>query len=303
MSGSNQSKGIVYAVTAGVMWGILAIALKMTLKDLSSSSIVWARFSIAFLLLFTYLVVKRRETLLIFLKPPKKLIIASLCLAFNYFGYMKGLEYTTPGTAQVFIQLGPVLFAMAGIYIFKEKINWKHVLGFLIVLAGLGLFYWEQLLAMASQTTYTIGILWVIGAAISWAVYALYQKDLSHQMSTNQLNIFIYGFCTLLFAPFPSYGSFLHLGLGTWLLVLFLGVNTLVAYGAIALAFRFLDSSKVSIIITMNPLLTFILMYIFTVMQVNWIPPEHFSIVSILGALLALGGTIFVIIFTRKENT
>jgi len=283
------------------MWGVLAIALKVTLKDLSSSTIVWARFSVAFLLLFVYLAIKRPGSLSIFLKPPRKLIIASLCLAFNYFGFMKGLEFTTPGTAQVFIQLGPVLFAMAGIYIFKEKINWKHILGFMIVLTGLGLFYWEQLFAMTNQKMYSIGILWVIGAAVSWAIYAIYQKDLAHQTSINQLNIFIYGFCTLLFIPFPNFGSLLHIGPITWLLVLFLGINTLVAYGAIALAFRHLDSSKVSVIITMNPLLTFALMYIFTEMKVSWIAPEHFSVLSILGAVLALGGTVFVILFTRKE--
>ncbi len=283
------------------MWGVLAIALKVALKDLSSPSIVWVRFSIAFLLLFGYLAIKRPNSLSIFRKPPKKLIIASLCLAFNYYGYMKGLEYTTPGTAQVFIQLGPVLFAMFGIYIFNEKINWKHIVGFIIVLLGLGLFYREQIIEMTSHKMYSLGILWVIGAAVAWSIYAIYQKDLSHQTSTNQLNIFIYGFCTLLFAPFPAYGSFLHLGVTAWLLVIFLGLNTLVAYGAIALAFRHLASSKVSVIITMNPLLTFALMYIFDEFNVRWIAPEHFSVLSTLGAILALGGAVFVILFTRKD--
>ena len=301
MPSHNQSKGIFYAIVAAIMWGVLAIALKVTLQFLPSPSIVWIRFSIAFLLLFVYMAIKQPNSLSIFLKPPKKLIIASLCLAFNYFGYMKGLEYTSPGTAQVFIQLGPVLFAIAGIYIFKEKINWKHILGFIVIIAGLGLFYWEQISDMASQKMYSLGILWVIGAAVSWAVYAIYQKDLSHQTSTNQLNIFIYGFCTLLFVPFPKYSNFLNLGTGAWLLVIFLGINTLVAYGSIALAFRHLVSSKVSVIITMNPLLTFALMYIFSVANVSWIAPEHFSILSILGAAMALGGTIFVILFTRKE--
>jgi len=282
------------------MWGVLAIALKVVLRDLPSATIVWVRFAIAFLILFVYMLVKQRSSLSIFLHPPGKLIIATLCLGFNYYGYMKGLEYTSPGNAQVFIQLGPVLFAMAGIYIFKERINWKHIVGFVIVLTGLGLFYWEQLFAMTNQKTYSLGILWVIGGAISWAVYAIYQKDLSHQTSTNQLNIFIYGLCMIIFAPMTKYSSLENLGMVSWLLVLFLGINTVVAYGAIAMAFRYLDSSKVSVIITMNPLLTFALMYIFGNMNVSWIAAEHFSVASIIGAVLALGGAIFVILFTRK---
>lgn len=297
----DHSKGVFYSVVAAIMWGVLAIALKVALNELPSASIVWVRFFFAFILLLAYLLYKRPQSLIIFKKPPRKLIIASLALAFNYYGYMVGLEYTSPGTAQVFIQLGPVLFALAGIYIFKEKINWKHIVGFIIVLAGLGLFYREQIIEMTSHKTYSLGILWVIGAAVAWAVYAIYQKDLAHQTSTNQLNIFIYGFCSVLFAPFPSYGSFLHLTIGNWLLLLFLGVNTLVAYGAIALAFRHLASSKVSVIITMNPLLTFALMFLFGQLNVTWIAPEHFSLLSITGALLALGGAVFIILFTRKE--
>jgi drug/metabolite transporter (DMT)-like permease len=298
---SKHFRGVFYSVTAALMWGILAIVLKVSLRDLSSFSIVWARFSIAFLILFCYIVIKQPSALTIFLYPPKKLIIASICLGFNYYGFMKGVEYTTPGNAAVFIQLAPVLFALAGIYIFKEKIYWKHILGFTIVICGLGLFYREQLLAMANQKSYSIGILWVVAGAITWAVYAIYMKDLSLKRSTHQLNIFIYGFGTLIFSPMPEYNIFLHLSLVSWLLVLFLGLSTLVAYGAIAMAFRYLDSSKVSVIITMNPILTFILMYIFGRMNVSWIAMEHFSTVSILGAALALSGAVFVILFTKRE--
>jgi len=97
---------------------------------------------------------------------------------------------------------------------------------------------------------FTLGILLVLMAAIGWAIYAIYQKELAQTYSTNQLNLFIYGFCTVLFAPFVHYGSFASLNLGSWMLVLFLGLNTLVAYGAIALAFRYLEANKVSVIIT-----------------------------------------------------
>lgn len=297
---SDHVKGVFYSIIAAIMWGILAIALKVSLKDLSSVTIVWARFSIAFFILFVYLAIKRPSAFTVFLHPPKKLVIAGFFLGLNYYGFMKGIEYTTPGNAQVFVQLGPVLFTLAGIYVFKEKITWKHWVGFGLVLIGLGLFYWEQLSAMLNQKTYSFGILFVVGGAASWAVYAIYQKELSLHNSTHQLNIFIYGFCTLLFAPLPEYGSFTTLSLTGWLLLIFLGLNTLIAYGAIAVAFRYLDSSKVSVITTMNPILTFLLMYIFEKLNVTWITPEHFSVASITGAVIALGGAVFVILFTRK---
>ena len=292
-----QVKGILYSVVAALMWGVLAIALKVSLKDLSPVSIVCARFAIAFLILSPYLLFTRPQAFTIFRKPPIKLVIAALCLGFNYYGFMKGIEYTSPSNAQVFIQLGPVLFAVIGIYLFKEKINWKHILGFIILLSGLGLFFW----AMTSQGVYSLGIIWVIAAACAWAIYAVLQKDMAQRYSVNQLNLFIFGICAVIFAPMVKYGNLTGLSFNSWMLVIFLGLNTLIAYGAIALAFRYLESNKVSVIITMNPIITFILMYFFEKMNVSWIKPEHFSVASILGTVLALGGAVFVILFTRKR--
>src|SRR5208337_2729673 len=196
------------------MWGVLAIALKVSSYDLTSVTIVWVRFAIAFGIILLYHLIRRPHAFLIFKKPPWKLVIASICLAINYYGYMKGLEYTSPATAQIFIQLGPALFAIAGIYIFKEKINWKHIVGFIIVLIGFSLFYHEQWLAMSNQKQFSLGILLLVIASAGWAIYAVFQKELSQKYSTSQLNLFIYGLSTVLFAPFAKYEGFagLHIG-------------------------------------------------------------------------------------------
>ena len=115
------------------------------------------------------------------------------------------------------------------------------------------------------------------------------------------MNLFIYGFCTLIFAPFVKYGSYCNLSPGLWLLVIFLGLNTVIAYGAIALAFKFLEANKVSVIIILNPIITLLLMYIFGLMKVSWINIEHFSALTLIGSAMALGGGVFVILFTRKR--
>ena len=304
MAGSNQLKGVMYAVVAGTMWAVLSVALKITLNiyTLSPFTIVWFRFSIAFFILGGILLFKHPLMFKVFYKPPLKLIGATLCLGFNYYGYMRGLDYTTPSNSQVFTQFGPVLFAITGIYIFKEKITWLHITGFLVVILGFCLFYWEQIGAMANQKDYSLGVFWIIASSISWVFFAIWQKELSHQYSTNQLNLFIYGICSLIFLPGIHLSGFASLDLPGWFLVLFLGLNTLIAYGAIALAFRYLDSNKVSVIITMSPILTFGIMYLFAILNITLIAPEHFSLLSIIGALIALSGSVFVILFTRVKS-
>jgi hypothetical protein len=49
------------------------------------------------------------------------------------------------------------------------------------------------------------------------------------------------------------------------------------------------------VIITLNPIITFVTMAILSRMEVTWIEPEAFSVLSILGALTVLGGAILVI--------
>ena len=294
----------MFAMVAGVMWAVLSVALKITLNiyTLSPFTIVWFRFSIAFIILGGVLLVRYPLMFKVFYKPPLKLIGATLCLGFNYYGYMRGLDYSTPSNAQVFTQIGPVLFAITGIYIFKEKITWLHMTGFLVVIIGFCLFYWEQIGAMANQKNYSLGILWVIVSSISWVFYAIWQKELTKKYSTNQLNLFIYGICSLIFLPGIHPSGFASLDLPGWLLVIFLGLNTLIAYGAIALAFRYLDSNKVSVIITMSPIITFGIMYLFMIFNITLIAPEHFSLLSIIGALIALSGSVFLILFTRARS-
>jgi drug/metabolite transporter (DMT)-like permease len=302
MRNSEHAKGVMYSVIAAFMWSILAIALKVSIQDLSSISIVWVRFSVAFIFLLVILIMMRRKLFELFRRPPLKLVIVSVALGLNYYGFMKGVELTSPSIAQVYIQLGPVLFALAGIVLFREKINSMQIIGFIIALLGLAFFYWENFKEMDNQKSYTAGVIWTILGAIAWSVYAVFQKQLTQTHSTHQLNLFIYVFCAIVVLPFVPMHEFAGISLPRWFLLIFLGVNTLVAYGAIALAFKHLDANKVSVIVTLNPVVTFIIMYFLTVFNASWIKPEHFSIATIVGASLALGGAVLVILFSKKHE-
>ena len=44
-------KGVIFASITSILWGFLAIALKVSLTDLRPVDITWARFSIAFIIL------------------------------------------------------------------------------------------------------------------------------------------------------------------------------------------------------------------------------------------------------------
>ena len=292
--------GVLFASTTALFWGFLAIFIKITVVDVKPVTIVWFRFAVAFVLLAGYFLWMDPGQLRIFRKPPKLVIVAAVALTFNYIGFAMGIFYTSPGNAQIFIQLGPMLLAVAGIIIFKEHISWRQLSGFVVAIAGFALFYHDHLVnLLGNHQIYQSGIVWLIMAATSWALYSILQKYLVQHHPAQQLNLIIFGLPTLLLIPFIDFSSFAHFGRGTWCLLVFMGVNTLVAYGCLAEAFRYLEANKVSVIITLNPVLTFGAMAVLAVLEVSWIAPEIMTVFSLLGALLVLSGVVLVVIPKR----
>lgn len=294
--GTDNRKGVLYAAFTASMWGFMAIVLKVITYELPPVTVVWFRFFSAFLLLSLYTLLFRRKDFGIFKRPPFFLFLAAIFLGLNYLGFISGIKYVSPSSSQVFIQIAPVSFALSGIIIFREHVNWKHVVGFLLVLSGIGLFYSEQLRDLTGTgENFTLGMLLVLGGGLSWAIFATMQKALVRKLHPNQLNLFIYGFCAIALIPLVQFSEFQGLTATSWYILFYLGLNTVLAYGSLALAIKFTEATRVSVIIALNPIITFVSMAILTQMNVPWIDPESFSILSFLGALTVLGGAILVI--------
>jgi len=300
----DKARGMFYAILTATMWGVLAIVLKFSLTNLSPVDVTWFRFVLAFLLLVIYFLFKQPKALGIMLHAPKLLILAALALGLNYFGFISGIHYTTPSIAQVFIQTGPLLLALSGIFIYKEKVTPRQLAGFAMVIGGLALFYNQQI-AVISDTaiSYKKGIFWIIIGGISWAIYASLQKKLVRTYDPMALNLVLFGLPAVIYTPFVNFEA---IGMATgieWLILFILGLNTLVAYGALAVALKYLEAHRVSVIITMNPILTFIIMAILTGMQVTWMVHETFTPLIITGAAMVLMGTVLANIKKRRPNS
>jgi drug/metabolite transporter (DMT)-like permease len=294
--GTDNRKGVIYAIFTASLWGFMAIVLKVITYELPPATVVWFRFLVAFLVLSIWTLIFRRADFLIFRKPPRLLFLAAIFLGLNYLGFIAGIKYVSPSTSQVFIQIAPVSFALSGIIIFREHVNWKHIVGFILVLSGIGLFYSEQLKGLSGTGEhFTLGMLLVLGGGLSWAVFATLQKTLVKNHEPNQMNLFIYGFCALALLPLVQFGKLQGMPYVNWLLLLYLGLNTVLAYGSLSLAIKFTEATRVSVIITLNPIITFVTMAILTNMDVSWVEAESFSMLSFIGALTVLSGAILVI--------
>jgi len=298
----SQHRGVIYACITALFWGFLAIALKVTLQFMPAVNIVWFRFLFAALSLFIYYIFTQPEKLAILKKPPLLAIIAALGLSFNYFAFTTGLDFTSPNTAQVVMQLGPILLGLVGFVIYKERINRKQMIGFGFAFIGLSIFYYNQIEGMIEDKAnlFNKGFFWIVGAALGWVLYASLQKHLVKAYETQLLNLIIFTVPVLLFIPFVDFSLFSSLTFGQWALMLFLGLNTIIAYGFLALAFKYTQVNKVSVIISLNPILTFLAMTVLFYIDVQWIETTLMGYKTYAGALLVIFGAISVIHFRNK---
>lgn len=266
-------------------------------------TIVWFRFVVAFFLLFFYLL--KFQPLALHIKPLIRPIpiLAILCLAFNYWAYLVGVDYTSPSNAQIVIQLGPMILALSGVLYFGESLSFIKWLGITSFFAGFFLFYMNQYsLAVIPRNQYTKGILWIVIAAIFWSFYAIVQKRILKYSHPQSLNIMIDGFCALAFLPFVDFSSLASLDFNNHAILIFLGVNTVVAYGCMSEALQRIPANQVSVIIALNPLLTIFLMQILKIYQFDFIPYEVLGWQSFVGALLIILGAILVVTKIRFQR-
>ncbi|MCJ8277075.1 MAG: DMT family transporter [Bdellovibrionales bacterium] len=300
---SDRQIGLLAAVSTATCWSFLAILLKIALKYSDSYTIVWYRMAVSFAVLSLWLYKKHSSKVFVVLKqPPGLLLVTALALAFNYVGFMEGVNYTSPANAQIFIQTGPLLLAVSGIVFFRERLSKIQMTGFLFCILGFGLFFVDRRTLDVQYEYFWQGTLWIFAAAITWAVFASLQKKLTRFWMSHQINIYIYLVSAILFLPMVDWKTLMELPIAVHGLYFFLGLNTLWAYGGLSVALSKLPATQVSPILTMNPLLTLVLLFIIESLEWNIIPPDPVQWMGYLGALFAVSGVILVVRRPQKAK-
>ncbi len=287
--------GFLLALTTAVLWGVLPIALKILLEAVTANTITAIRFLVAAIMVGIWLGLRGKLPNLDLLKRPKLsllLLISIVGLLLNYILYLTGLDRLTAETAQTLIQLAPFLMMLGGIWIFKERLLLWQKIGAWTLVAGLLLFFNERLLTLIAQAgSETVGVLLVIAAAVTWAAYALAQKQLLVTYSSKQIMYLIYFAGALAFIPVSDLSPLVTFSVLQWSLLLFCCLNTVVAYGAFAEALHHWEASKVSAVLAITPLVT---IGSAKILAWNWpelISAQQLNGWSLLGACLVVVGS------------
>ncbi len=297
--------GLALAGTTVVLWGVLPLALELVLAELDPVTITWFRFGFSGLALGALLGARRG------LPPVHRLgrgglvllVVATAGLAANYLAYLVGLDLTSPANAQVLIQAAPLLLAMGGIVVFRERFTRGQWLGVGVLVAGLGLFFQGQLRALAGSTGtegYLQGVAAMTLASSTWAVYGLAQKQLLRTLSSQEIMLCIYLGCFACFSFGAAPSGLRDLSSVGLAALLFTGANTLVAYGTFAAALEHWQASRVSALLSLTPLATLGFTLAGAWLLPEWVAAEHVGAASLVGASLVVGGSMLVSLTGRN---
>ena len=296
--------GLGLALTTAVFWGLLPIALEITLGGMDAWTLTWYRFATAGVALGLFLAWRRRLPLRGPLTRRGWWLYAAalLGLVANYVSYLVSLDLTGPTAAQVLIQLAPMFLLFGGLVVFRERFAPLQWAGFTVLVAGLGVFFHDRIAEVfAIETRLGLGVAIMLFSAVAWACYALAQKQLLTQLASGQVLFLLYvGAVALLLPPARPAQLFELDGLQLGMLA-FCCANTVIAYGCFAEALEHWEVSRVSAVVTLAPIFTVLGVHAAAWAWPDAAPAEVLSGWNLFGAALVIAGSMTTALGARNS--
>ena len=288
-------RGILLSLVTALLWGVIPIFLKITLQGFHAGTISWFRFVFAFLLLAGILQWKEHKPLDILRKPPWMGIVGGACLSANYYWVTVAVDLSGPSNMAVLIQTASIFLVLVGVFVFHEHLTLRQVLGMFVAGVGLFLFFHDQQSRILETGDYFYANFLIVLAALVWVGYMVSQKFLSRQYGAQSLNLLVYAVATLTLIGGVEWADFTRAGLTAWLSLIFCGFNTLLAYGTLAEAVKYIPLALISVIISLNPLITLWGMKILPQIGFAGLQADPVGSLGYFGGVVAVTGVVLVV--------
>ena len=289
--------GILLALTTAVCWGALPIAMKQVLTVMEPPTVVFYRFLMASLGLGSILAIRGKLPPLRLFRKPRWLALLAIAtggLFGNFLLFSSSLQYLSPTASQVIGQLSPVGMMVASVVVLKEKMRGTQVIGAIMLLCGLVMFFNTSLIEIFTRLTdYTLGVIFGVLAATVWVIYGVAQKVLLRRLASQQILLLLYTLCTLALLPLAQLDKIFQLSDWQLACLVFCGLNTLVGYGALAEAMARWQAAQVSAIITLTPLFTLLFSDLLALAWPDFFAMPLLNLVGYTGAFIVVAGAMY----------
>lgn len=194
--------GAIYLSLAASIWGGMYVVSKYVLDFIPPLTLVWLRFIIAFVVLYSILKIAEK-------KQKKKVTIRKKdWLLFAWIGFIGyfisitcqfiGTKLSDAHTGSLVTSATPAFMVIFAAIILKEKLTARRLLSTIVATIGVIIVIgWDIEIG-----SYFIGTIILVGAAITWALLSIYVKIASARFSSLVITTYAIFFSLFFITPF-----------------------------------------------------------------------------------------------------
>ncbi len=166
---------------AVLAWGGTFIAAKYAVEETSVEMAALLRFTSAAIVLMGILYLKHGSWPLLNMTQAFYVILLGLSgvTIYNLF-FFSGLQTVEAGRGALIITSNPIWVALGSVLFFQQSLNTKHILGLILCITGVTIVLTRGHPSTLLQGEIGSGEIYLLGCALSWAVYTLLGKRLMH---------------------------------------------------------------------------------------------------------------------------
>ena len=251
-----MNKGILYAISAYIIWGLLPLFWKI-LEDVPAFQILCHRISWSLVfLVFIHIIKKNFNWLKAAVKNKRTVItflITSILLSANWFTYIWAVNNGRTIEASLGYFINPLLTVMLGVFFLRERPDkWSWIA---ISLASIGIAY--TIIVYGS-------VPWIaLVLAGSFSIYGLLRKQAAlnsfEGLTFETLILFIPATAMLIYLEAKGVGSFGHVSFTKNVYLFLVGIATSVPLLLFAAAARRIELTSLGILQYIAPTLQFLI--------------------------------------------
>ena len=282
-----KTLGALQIIGAALLWGTLGL-FGRTLNALGvpATSIVTIRIIVAFFGLALFWILVKKKIPKINLKDIPLLLTYTLTsiVAYNFL-YFSAISLIPIALAAILLYLSPIFVLLFSALLLKERITIPKILFALVIFVGIGMVF-----NIKNDNQFnTLGLVYGIGAGITFALYSVLGKRLMEKNETLDVVTYSFGLGGLglfILSLLRSEINFIY-PIQTWTLLVILGlVPTLLAFILYNSGLRKIKASEASILSTLEPITAAILGSIF--LSETLMPPQILGVfIVIIGIILS----------------
>ncbi|HEY0963522.1 MAG TPA: DMT family transporter [Pseudomonadales bacterium] len=297
--------GFAMALLTALMWGVLPVVFTLLRGGPDVKAVTWVRFAFSALVVWLFLWQRGKLPALASWQWRDWLTLgfAVFFLAGNFILYLLGLELISPEATAVMIQLAPFILMFGSVFIYGERFAPIEWIGAAVLFVGLVMFFNDRLaLLLQALTAETLGILYILFAAVSWGIYGLLQKPLLRKTGSVELTLLMYGGGALMLLPVSAASTLLDMNAVQGAAVLFGCLNMVIGYGAFTEALRVWQGAKVSAVIALAPIITIACMQLAVLLWPGHFASSGLNLWAYVGAALVVCGSMLAALGKQKKR-